>query len=320
MSDEDATALTARGRGRSRWSWLVLVVVLAGAAYLVARDADELGTALRQLGWARVAGAAGLALLATLAIGMIWLSLLRGVGVRVETVDAAATFYVTQLGKYVPGSVWPIVAQAAAGRRWGAPARLMVLVNLVMLALLGVTGLLVGTLLLPWTIDASWASPWWLLAVPLLLPFLHPAVVPAVLGRVLGRLGREPFDRQVTPRGMYAATAWCLATWLLLGLHLWLLLASLDDVGAAGLAAMVGAIGLGWAVGLVVVVAPAGAGVRDGIVIAAAASYVDASQAAAVALASRVVLVLVDVALAAVGALSGARRARTSGRDKGASA
>ena len=27
---------------------------------------------------------------------------------------------VTQLGKYLPGSVWPVVAQMEAGRRWGA--------------------------------------------------------------------------------------------------------------------------------------------------------------------------------------------------------
>ncbi len=107
---------------------------------------------------------------------------------------------------------------------------------------------------------------------------------------------------------------WALATWGLLGLHLWVLLQAFGDVGWRGLLAMVGAIGVGWAVGLVVVVAPAGAGVRDAIVVAVAATFVDGSQAAAVALASRVILVLVDVALAGAGALVGAVLSSRSAR------
>ena len=244
----------------------------------------------------------------------MWLSLVRGAGVTVSTLDAGSTFFVTQLGKYVPGSVWPIVAQAAAGRRWGAAPRVMVMVNLVMLAVLGVTGLLVAVLTLPWVVDAPWASPWWLLLAPVLLGFLHPAVLPAVLGRLTRLVGRELPAEPVARPAMVRATLWALVTWGLMGLHLWALLRAFGDVGWRGLLAMVGAMGLGWAVGLVVVVAPAGAGVRDAILVAVAATFVDASQAVAVALASRVILVLVDVALAGAGALVGALISSRSAR------
>ncbi|GAA2117076.1 lysylphosphatidylglycerol synthase domain-containing protein [Nocardioides bigeumensis] len=283
----------------------MLAVVLVGAVFLIGKDADDLAAAIGEIGLWRLLASAVLAVLATLAIAMIWLCILRGSGLAVETRGGGAIFFVTQLGKYVPGSIWPIVAQGAAGRRWGASPRQMVLVNLVMLALLCVTGLLTGVLLLPWAVEAPWASAWWLLTLPLLMPFLHPAVIPAVLGRLVGLVGKEPFDRSISARAMLMASAWCLVAWALLGLHLWVLLSSMDRVGGSGLAAMIGAIALGWAVGLVVVVAPAGAGVRDGIVIAAAATFVDTSQAAAVALASRVVLVLVDVLLAGAGAVFG---------------
>ena len=53
----------------------------------------------------------------------MWLCLVRGAGVTVSTLDAGSTFFVTQLGKYVPGSVWPIVAQASARADGGARRR-----------------------------------------------------------------------------------------------------------------------------------------------------------------------------------------------------
>ena len=143
-------------------------------------------------------------------------------------------------------------------------------------------------------------------ARPGLVGFLHPAVLPAVLGRLMRLVGRELPAEPVTRPAMVRATLWALATWAVMGLHLWVLLRAFGDVGWRGLLAMVGAMGLGWAIGLVVVVAPAGAGVRDAILVAVAATFVDASQAVAVALASRVILVLVDVALAGAGALVGA--------------
>ena len=68
---------------------------------------------------------------------------------------------------------------------------------------------------------------------------------------------------------------------------------------------------LAWAVGLIVIPAPAGAGVREAVLIATFAPQIGAPAALAVALASRVLLVLADVALAGLGALvRPARRAR----------
>ena len=147
----------------------------------------------------------------------------------------------------------------------------MVMVNLVMLAVLGVTGLLVGGA------DAALGGGR-AVGVALVVAarsrccsaFLHPPCCPPSSAACCGcSAGSWRPSRWRVP-AMVRATWWALVTWGLMGLHLWVLLQAFGDVGWRGLLAMVGAMGVGWAVGLVVVVAPAGAGVRDAIVVAVA--------------------------------------------------
>ena len=78
------------------------------------------------MGWQTVLGAGLLGLAGTLAIGLVWLTLMLGMDrANLPAVDGLSTFYVAQLGKYVPGAVWPILAQVApphggatGARRW----------------------------------------------------------------------------------------------------------------------------------------------------------------------------------------------------------
>ncbi|QNN51854.1 lysylphosphatidylglycerol synthase domain-containing protein [Nocardioides mesophilus] len=308
----------ARVSGRRRLVSLAFgVLVLAGGAWLVARNAADLRDAARDVGVGAVVASAALAVVGTVLIEQVWFALLRGLGVLAPPVEAAGVFFVSQLGKYLPGSVWPIVAQMEFGRRWGTPRRTMLTANILMLAMLTATGLVVGAVLLPWSSGEGLAHYWWLLLllVPLLV-CLHPRTLPAVLDRLLGLVGREPLQIRVSGRAMVQAMLWSLAVWLVMGLHLVVLVRALGATGADPVAAAVGGMALGWAAGLIFIPAPAGAGVREAVLVLTLTPQVGAGPALAVALASRMVLLLADVLLAAVGALTGAGVAR-SGRERG---
>jgi glycosyltransferase 2 family protein len=66
--------------------------------------------------------------------------------------------------------------------------------------------------------------------------------------------------------------------------------------------------GLAWAAGLIFIPAPAGAGVRDAVLVATFAPLIGTTAAFAVALASRVLLLVADVVLALAGAVALGRR------------
>ncbi len=308
------------------WSWLVLLAVGIAAVYLVHRNAEEIRDTYAAMGWSALAGAGLLALAGSLTIGMVWRALLQGMErAAAPAVDGLvaqlATFYVTQLGKYVPGAVWPILAQAAAAGRWGYRRAAVVSANLMMMFLLAASGVLLGLVLLPWFAD--YGRPWLAWAVVLVPPLVWsqwPGSAAAMLGR-LPLPERWRLDVPVSRWASLRALGWSVLTWVLLGGQLWLLLHAAGADGASSVAAAVGGVGLAYAVGLVVVVAPAGAGAREAVLVAVCAPVVGTAAALAVALACRLLLTLADVLLAIAGGIRGASgRAVRSAPDREGSA
>jgi glycosyltransferase 2 family protein len=295
-------------RGRSRTQILSIVVglvVLGLCTWLVARNAADLRATVADLGITAVVVAGVLGSAGTVLIGWVWFVLLRGLGVTAPGTEAAPVFFVSQLGKYLPGSVWPVVAQMEFGQRWHTPRRTMLTANVLMIALLTATGLVTGAALLPWSSEDGLGQYWWtLLLLPALLVLLHPRTIPAVLDWLFQRLGREPLNIRASTGSMLVATALGFAVWLVMGLHVMTLVSALGPSGPVVAPAAIGGMGLAWAAGLIFVPAPAGAGIRDAVLVATFAPVIGITSAFAVALASRVLLLLADVVLALAGAIA----------------
>jgi uncharacterized membrane protein YbhN (UPF0104 family) len=188
------------------------------------------------------------------------------------------------------------------GRSHGAPRSRVATAGLLFLGVLVASGLLVAAAVLPLTSpDALRSYAWVLVLLPLGLVVLAPPVLTRLVALVLRLLRRDPLDRALSLRGVGAALGWALAMWAAYGLHLWLLVRT-QDAGAA-LLLSTGAYALAWTAGLLVVAAPAGAGVREVALVAALAPVLDRGAALAVAVLSRVLMTLGDLAWGAVGAV-----------------
>lgn len=280
---------------------LLATLIVLGCVYLLSREGDNLASAVRRLSVGRMALSAVAAIAGTVCIELLWFALLTGLGVRAGRRDAAEVFFVSQLGKYIPGSVWPVLAQVQLGVRWGAPRRVMLGANILLLVVVTTTGILVGGVLLPWSSPDGLRRYWWLLAMlPPLLVLLHPRAVMATINRLLEWAGRERLDARVSRSGMARALLWGVVAWILLGSHLLILMTAYGPIGPVEAVAAVGGMGLAWAAGLAFIPAPAGAGVREAVLVLTLGPFVGAAAALAVALASRVLLLIADVALAGI--------------------
>ena len=290
----------------AKWAWVVAVLV--AAAVIIARSWDDIEAMLRTLGWGWIAAGLGLTAAAKLFLGVNAHVAARRCGIAIGFVDAFRLYNLSQLGKYLPGSIWQFIGRAAAYRHLGAqygPIRdalvceslwIVAGASIVGAALTGpaLLGILTGSL-------SSFVA-WWL-GVGFGLALL--AVVAAALWKraLLTRYARLAWP----PARAVAAQA---GIWLLLGLGFWVL--------ARGCGLTVGpvfAIGLfaaGYAVGFLVPIAPAGLGVRDAVLTLGLMPYVPAGEALAVTVMARMVYLVVDLALAlgqdAVFSLLGLRR------------
>ena len=274
-----------RGRALVRALFGIAVLVALGAA-LVARWDEVAGTLAQLEPWPALAGAVA-AVAGVGASGQIWRALMTGLGARLPLRIAARVFFVGQLGKYLPGTMWSVVAGAELGRDHGVERRVSVAGQVLFLW----THVVTGGVLSGIGLAVAGRVPAWVGVAGLAgLVLVVPAPLVAVLDRVLRLLRREPLPARPRLPDVGAAVAWAVVMWVCYGTHLWLLAQALDAPVSWALAT--GAFAAAWVAGFVVVIAPAGAGVREAVLVALLGG--PPGLALTLALLSRAVMTLAD--------------------------
>lgn len=214
-------------------------------------------------------------------------------GIRLDYATATRLYNLSQLGKYVPGSIWQFVGRAAAYRNLGAeyaPIRnALVTESAWIIGGAAATAVVFAGPVLLKVLDESLPRlvRWWLAIGALLL-------VAAFAGLLAWRRAQMlRYLRSAVP-GIRALAVQA-GIWLSLGLAFWVL------VRACGMPApapfCVGLFAAAYAIGFLVPIAPAGLGIRDGILALGLLPYAGAGEAIAVSAISRVIYLAVELLL-----------------------
>ena len=86
------------------------------------RDWDRISDAFSTMAIAPALFAAALATASMTLIGMLWGLVLTERGAPTPPWTAVRWYYVGELGKYLPGGIWPVLGRGELARRSGAPA------------------------------------------------------------------------------------------------------------------------------------------------------------------------------------------------------
>jgi len=301
--------------GRLRESaWLragLLVVAVGLAVYGLASQWTEVQAALDRLDAADIAGATVSAAAGLGCMLLAWRALLADLGSPLPLPAAIRVMFVGQLGKYVPGAVWAVAAQVELARDYDVPRRRSATASLVAMAVTLVVGLIAAAVTLPLVSAHAVRQYWWVLAIaPLAALCLHPAIIRSGLDLVLRVLRRAPLEGSVSRGGMTRALAWTILGWLCYGAHAWFLISVFAGKGGHTFALSLGAYALAWAVGFLIVFFPGGIGPREVALVAVLAPVMPSASALVVALASRVVMTIGDLAWAGAGLAIGRRGSR----------
>ncbi|SKC36255.1 lysylphosphatidylglycerol synthase domain-containing protein [Krasilnikoviella flava] len=306
---------------RSPWvRWGFLVLALGLAVYAVVAAGDDLARAAAALSWQRLVVALVLSLAFVLCTFASWRVVLADLGAPTRLRVALRVFGLSQLGKYVPGGVWNVVAAAELGADHGIARRTSVTTTAVATLVGVVSGAVVGLVALPFVATGALGSAGPVLwALPAVAVVLAPPVLNRLVAWALRVARRPPLERPLGWRGLGAATLWSVAGWLLAGAQVWVLAVGLGmSADARGAALAVGGYALAWVVGFLVVVVPAGAGARELVLLAVLAGTLPHAAVLLLVLVSRVLVTLADLALAGLGALvrdgGGGRQARSDAR------
>jgi glycosyltransferase 2 family protein len=238
-----------------------------------------------------------------------WRAALADLGGRLPHAGAMRVFYLGQLGKYLPGTVWPVVTQMRLGRDYRVPPRASGAAFAVFMLVLVGTGLLVGLPVVPLLgRDAVDEYRWLALVLPLFALALAPPVLNRAVALALRAIGRPPLPAPLSLAGVLRVAGWALVTWLCYGVHVYLLARRLGIEGGALLwLQCTGAFAVAFASGPLLLVVPAGAGVREAALLLLLGGTVTVPVAAVIAVVSRLLFIVGDLAWSGV-ALAAARR------------
>ncbi|HET9022024.1 MAG TPA: lysylphosphatidylglycerol synthase domain-containing protein [Ornithinibacter sp.] len=302
----------ARGPGAARSRVLnvvrfgLLAVILAGVGFALWRNWDAVSTELGEMSAPVLVGAFVLTTAAPVLTLMGWRVLLADLGTRLPAAPAASVFFVGQLGKYVPGSVWTVLAQAEMGARLRIPRRRMGVVGLLSIGLAVLTGCVIGIPAVPRLLDREdQAFSWWwvVIAVCLGAVLLWPRLLNAAIARGLRLLRRELLEHELSGRAVVLTSAWFVGAWVSTGLGTFVLARSVAPEAPTGelLVASVSGFALASAAGMFSVLVPAGVGVRDGVLALVLLTLMSPAAATAVVVVARFLAILADLLVAGSG-------------------
>jgi len=281
--------------------WVFVLVAVGLACYAVAVHWLAIRGALGRLGFWPLAAALVTVLAALATTVQMWRLLLASMGSPLPLRAAARIMLVGQIGKYLPGSIWPVLAQMELGRDYRVPRSRSASASVLLMLLTLIAGLLTALVTLPF---AAGPKPyrWALLAAPLLLVMLYPAILNALIGWLLRLARQPPLEKPLTGGALLRALAWSFGTWIFYGLQIWILATRLGAPPGRTALVAIGGFAFAWSVGFIVVFAPAGAGIRDGLLLVLLGTVLRTADAAAVVLVSRVLTTVADLLSAGVAA------------------
>ena len=301
-----------------RFGFLAVVLVLLGLA--LADQASTLWHEAQRLSAPFLLLAVALSIAGLFCNMMVWREIIADLGSPLPIAAAWRIFFIGNLSKYIPGSIWPVLVQAELGADRGIPRSRSAVSVLVSYTVMTCSGVVVAAITLPFAAAGSVAQYFWILIlIPVGIAVLSPPVLNRLLGLVM-RMARQPaLGQGVSYRGLARTMAWAIAAWAANGLMIYVLMRQLSGERQGTLLVSVGAYALSWAVGFLAVFAPAGVGIREAVMTAALHSVTPLPIAFAVAVLQRAISVVADAATGgtAVGLIGRRqlRRLRSAGDD-----
>jgi glycosyltransferase 2 family protein len=282
----------------SRWLRLAIRLIALALLALIALRLRELWKEhpvdfSAANGWL-LALAAGITLAAVVAYGSVWPSILRRMGTSPPK-GSIAIFLQSQLGKYLPGSVWQYAGRVGLARNRGVPVPTTILSLAIEVGGSAIAAAVLGLFLLP----ARLALP---LAIAVLLAVTLAWSSRAVQRlfdlalRLVARVLRFPVpDLQLVRRVLPVVTLVYVPVWIVYGLAFWATGRALFAVPVDDIAFFSAAFAIGWLVGMAAVFAPGGIGVREAVLVGLLGPRIGQREAIVVAATSRLLLTAADL-------------------------
>ena len=286
-----------------------MLIVFAGRE--LARQWEDVAPALRgvRLDWWRILASGAVVVATYLILVEAWRATLRVWSESLPFGTSARIWFVSNLGKYIPGKVWQIAAMGAMAQKSGVSAAAAIGSSLVVNLVSIIAGFAVIALTAAGKVGAAVSqssnaqgdtAELVVIAIAVLGGvglLLTPVVVPRLAmlaGRISGRAIAIP---RVPARAIWVASASTIASWLLYGIAFSLFAHGVSPRATGNASSYIAVYTGSYLAGYLALFVPGGVGVREAVLVLAMPRFnlASAADAAVIAITSRLWLTVLEI-------------------------
>lgn len=285
-------------RRRSLLSYALTLLVLVALGYYIYRNFSEIRCYNYVFQWKLMVAAFFAAVSGYLVMFNIWQRLADSFGLKAPAILAAKAFFLSQLGKYIPGKIGLVLVRLDAYRGYSRKTvALATIVEYIACFISACAMVLLGTIFvdLPLPPYIRWCTLGLLVS---LLALLWPPILKSAANFVFKLIKHQPIERTPTFGRMLLFVTMYVFVGLFYGLSLFLVLNALSPVGFKYYLAITGTFWAAALVGIAAIFAPSGIGIREGVLMLVLPAFVPEPTVIVGAILIRFVMITAELSLA----------------------
>ncbi len=228
-----------------------------------------------------------------------WALILRRFKAPISYRKGIRIWSLSQLGKFIPGKVWVVLARTYLGQKEGLSPEVASTSTIWEILMAVTSAALIFLFSLPFEASIGLRSriSLALLVIPFGVLILHPSTLTRVVNFTLGKLRRPPLAASLRFPHNLAILLYFSASWICLGFAFHLFVNSLVPIPFAEMPFLIGAFALATISGFLTFISPAGLGVREGVLAVLLGLKLGSPVAILVSLLSRIWITLSQLLL-----------------------
>lgn len=229
---------------------------------------------------------------------VIWRHILGQFNAHLPFRKAFKIWFLSSLGRYIPGKVWQVIGMAYLTNKEGIAAEISITSALLAQVLSFIPGMILGLFTVMFFIPNIQLPGWIYLAlilVPLGIMIVYPPVLEWTVNRINRILGRKKVRFNATFRGNLYTMFLYLCAWVVHGVAFFVFTRSITFVDISHIVPFLGIFAGAYLIGLIAVFVPGGLGVREGLLAGLLSAFFPFPVAVAIAFGSRIWITLAEL-------------------------
>ena len=193
--------------------------------------------------------------------------LLKNLGESIDSLNTFKVLYISQLGKYIPGGIWPILGQFYLFEKQKISKLTVFIANvsLILIDTISVLLVFIPFYFIFFSNQLRYLNILLLIIIASSLFLLNPKMLKKVVRLVNVKLKGKDVALEYKFHDLVYLVMLGVVDWLILGIGLFLLISSFHSIPISYIPYLSGAFALSWIIGTLSFIVPNGLGIREGI-------------------------------------------------------